>query len=63
MAQAEGDRWRFVAVNTEAHPSASDTYAVSALPTLVWFRNGRELSRIAGLVTLSDVERQLELEG
>ena len=61
MAEAERERWRFVAVNTQTHPNASDAYGVSALPTLVWFRAGRELSRLAGQVTLSDVESKLAL--
>lgn len=56
--------WRFVAVNTEAHPSAGETFGVSALPTLVWFKGGRELSRLSGGVTLSGVAQKLEeLEG
>ena len=57
---AEQSGWRFVAVNTEADPSASETFAVSALPTLVWFRDGRELSRLAGGVTLSGVAQKLD---
>ena len=52
--------WRFVAVNTEAHPSAAEALGVSSLPTLVWFRDGEELERLGSGVTLSSVAETFE---
>ena len=59
IAAKEHERWRFVAVNTESDPTASETYRIRSLPTLVWFRGGRELSRLARGVTLSAVAEKL----
>lgn len=60
LAEERHADWRFVAVNTDVHPSAAEAFGVSALPTLVMFRNGEELSRLAGAVTLSSVVATLD---
>ena len=60
LAAERSADWRFVAVNTEAHPTASDEFEVRSLPTLVFFRGGHELSRISGGVTLSSVVATLD---
>ena len=62
IAEEERELWRFVAVNTDVDPDASEAFDVSALPTIVWFRGGEELSRLAGAVTVSGVaEKMAEL--
>ncbi len=60
MAQDRADAWRFVAVNTDAHPAAAEDYGVRSLPTLVLFRGGHELRRFAGGVTLSMIATALD---
>ena len=60
LADEKKDEWRFVAVNTEAHPEVTERFDVAALPTLAWFRSGKELSRLAGGVTLSRVAETLD---
>lgn len=60
LAEERQADWRFVAVNTDMHPSAAEAFGVSALPTLVMFRDGEELSRLSGAVTLSSVVAKLD---
>lgn len=60
MAEDRADVWRFVAVNTEAHPTVAEDYDVRSLPTLVLFRDGEEISRLAGGITLSAVAATLD---
>ena len=60
LALEHDKRWRFVAVNTEAHPTAAEHYGVQALPTLVLFRKGEELHRFRGAVTLSQIAAKLD---
>ncbi len=60
LAEERSADWRFVAVHTEAHPSAAEAFGVASLPTLVMFRDGEELSRLAGAVTLSSVVAKLD---
>jgi thioredoxin 1 len=38
-------------VNTEENQDLSERYRITALPTLVFFRDGKELKRIVGLAS------------
>ena len=60
MAEERLADWRFVAVNTEAHPDVAEEFDVVSLPTLALFRNGEELDRLTGGVTLSSVVGKLD---
>jgi thioredoxin len=60
LAQERETGWRFVAVNTEAHPEAAKQFGVSALPTLVVFRQGAELHRFTGATLPSAMDEKLE---
>lgn len=60
LAEERSEHWRFVAVNTETHPGAAEEFAIRSLPTFVLFRDGQEVSRLAGGVTLSSVAAALE---
>ena len=60
LADEHPEEWRFVAVNTEKHPGVGEAYGVRSLPTVVWFRAGREVSRLDGGVTLSSVAAKLD---
>ncbi len=60
LAEERHADWRFVAVNTEVHPTAAKTFGVSTLPTLVMFGDGEELSRLSGVVTLASVVAKLD---
>ena len=41
---------RFVKVDTEAAPQASARHRIQSIPTLVLYRDGRELARRSGAV-------------
>lgn len=58
-AERQGN-WRFVAVNTEEHPDAAEAFGVSALPTLVLFRGGKELFRFSGSALVSSLDAKLD---
>ena len=47
-----------VDVNTQA--SLTRTYGVSAVPTFVFFKGGREVSRIVGAATYGELAGQLQ---
>ena len=47
-----------VDVNTQA--SLTRTYGVSAVPTFVFFKNGREVSRQSGTTTYADLAGRLQ---
>ena len=60
LAEERGQRWRFVAVNTEAHPAVAHEHDVKALPTIIFFRKGEELHRFAGTALVSQVAAKLD---
>ena len=60
LAGERRGQWRFVAVNTEEHPEIAERYQVKGLPTVVWYRGGKEVGRIGSGVTVSSVAAKLE---
>ncbi len=52
LAREHGDRLLILKVDIEAHPDAATTYEVTALPTLVLFRDGDEVKRHVGAANL-----------
>ncbi len=56
-------RLRFAKVDTDAEPSLAARYAVQAIPTMILFRGGKELSRHSGAMPAGAlrawIERQL----
>ena len=51
---------RFVAVNAERETSAAGRFGVTAVPTVVLFRDGVEVTRLAGAVLPSQVAAVLQ---
>jgi thioredoxin 2 len=46
---------RFVKVDTQAAPGAAAPYAVRAIPTLILFRQGREVGRLTGALPANEL--------
>ena len=54
------DRVRVVKLNVDASPSSAERFSVRAIPTLILFKNGREVERLLGAVNKSEIERRLD---
>ncbi|WP_188236228.1 thioredoxin TrxC [Sphingopyxis sp. LK2115] len=50
-------RFRLAKVNTEAEPRLATQFGIRSIPTLVLFRNGREVARQAGAMGAQDIVR------
>ena len=48
---------RLAKLDTEAHPALAARHAIRSIPTLVLFRQGRELGRISGALGAADIVR------
>ena len=59
MAQEYASKWRLVEVNAEAEADTAQTFGVRALPTLVFYRDGKESFRFSGTVTVSAIAEKL----
>jgi thioredoxin 1 len=60
LTEQREDRWKFVTVNVQAEESVVGEHDVRSLPTLLFFRRGKETGRISGAITLSSVEQELD---
>jgi thioredoxin 2 len=54
---------RFVKVDTEPSPQTSVRYRIRSIPTMVLFKNGAEVARVAGAMSAADIERWLQSQG
>jgi thioredoxin 1 len=59
LAQEWQGRIKIIKVNTEKKPELSMHYGISAIPTLVLFKNGAEVHRIAGAMPLPALKSAL----
>ena len=48
---------RFAKVDTEANPQASVRHRIRSIPTLLLFQGGREVARMSGAMSATDLER------
>ena len=51
---------RFAKVDTEASPQTSVRYWIRSIPTMVLFRQGQEVARVAGAMSAGDIQRWLQ---
>jgi thioredoxin 2 len=58
-AHAARERSLFAKLDTEAAPRTAARYEIRSIPTLVAFRNGREIGRQSGLMPQSQIVRWL----
>jgi thioredoxin 1 len=60
LAGEYAGRARVVSVDTERYPAMVDRYGVLGLPTVVVFREGREVTRLLGLRSIGALRQVLE---
>lgn len=53
FAREEAGRRVVLRLDTQAHPGAGAAHGIQAIPTLVLFRDGRELDRVSGSLPLA----------
>src|SRR5690606_29198518 len=60
VAQELGDGVAVYKLNTDENPSSPGTFGVMSIPTLIVFRNGQEVDRIAGLLPKDALRQKLQ---
>ena len=56
-ARRFGPRARFAKVNSDDEPTLSSRFGIRGIPTLMVFRNGKEIARQSGAMDLGSLER------
>ena len=60
LADEHALRWKMVAVHVEQQPELVERYDITATPTLVFLRDGNEVQRLAGAVSLGAIVEALD---
>lgn len=55
-----GDKAKFVKININFDAELAEKYEVQSVPTVVFFKNGEELSRLGGTVKKADIISEIE---
>jgi len=58
-AEYEG-RVRVAKLNTDEHPTAAGTYRISAIPSLLFFKNGKVAEQLVGVHSKAEIKRILD---
>ncbi len=58
-AEYEG-RVRVAKLNTDEHPAAAGTYRISAIPSLLFFKNGKVAEQLVGVHSKAEIKRILD---
>jgi thioredoxin 1 len=53
-------RARVVKVNVDVSPNSAERFSVRAIPTLILFKNGREVERLLGAAHKGEIVRRLD---
>jgi thioredoxin 1 len=59
-AEALGDKARIAKLDVDAHRTSAAKYAVRSIPTLILFKNGKEINRFVGVKTKEFLLREIE---
>ena len=56
LAKAYGDQIRFARCNVDHNPKTPDKYGIKGIPTLLFFKGGKLVDKLTGLVPMSIIE-------
>ena len=56
LAEAYGDQIQFTRCNVDHNPKTPDKYGVKGIPTLMFFKGGKLVDKLTGLVPKSIIE-------
>jgi thioredoxin len=56
LAKAYGDEIRFTRCNVDHNPQTPDKYGIKGIPTLLFFKRGKLIDKLTGLVPMSIIE-------
>ena len=56
LAKTYGDQIRFARCNVDHNPNTPDKYGIKGIPTLLFFKEGKLVDKLTGLVPMSIIE-------
>ncbi len=61
LAGGYADKIKFVKINVDESPGLAQNFQVQAIPTVIFFKDGKVADRITGLPTEADLKLKLDL--
>lgn len=55
-----GDKVQIVKVNTDENPNSPGQYGVMSIPTMILFKEGKEVTRLVGVMSKPELKRRIE---
>ncbi len=59
LAAGFGDKIKFTKCNVDDNPVSPGKYEIRAIPTLIFFKDGKDVEKITGMVAKSKLEDSL----
>lgn len=59
LAKEFGDRIKFTKCNVDENPSTPSKYGIRAIPTLIFFKDGKDVDKITGMVAKAKLEEAI----
>jgi thioredoxin 1 len=56
LAEAYGGQFRFARCNVDKNPNISEKLGIRGIPTLMFFKGGRSVDKLIGMVPMSVIE-------
>ena len=56
LAEAFGDKFKFIRCNVDENPVTPSKYGIKSIPTLIFFKEGKVLDTVVGIVPKSKLE-------
>ena len=60
LAEQYGDVAVIGKMDVDANPATAPNYKIMGIPTLLYFKDGKEVDRVVGAGNLSDIEKKLK---
>jgi thioredoxin len=59
LASQYAGRVKIAKLNTDDNPVVASQYGIQSIPTLLFFKNGRQVNKLVGALPKSEIERHL----
>lgn len=60
LAKEYAGRVKFVKLNTDSDPEVASRYKIMGIPTLMFFKNGRKIDQIVGVVPKQQLKTMID---
>ncbi len=60
LEEEYGEKMTFAKVNVDENPASPSTYGVQAIPTLIFFKDGKQVEQITGMVAKEKLEETIK---